>query len=80
MTKTNKKVTSTKKVTSSKVENYGLDKLPTKSAMIRHLHSLGKTRSEIVKIITEFQGKPIIYQHVRNVLITPLKRKTETKK
>lgn len=74
MTKSNKK-TATK--TAPKQENFGLDKLPTKSAWIRHLNSLGKTRSEIVKIITEHQGKPILYQHVRNVLITPIKRPTK---
>ena len=45
-----------------------LDGLPTKSAKIRYLDQQGLTRSEIAKLLG------IRYQHVRNVLITPLKR------
>lgn len=41
---------------------------PTKSAAIRQLHSMGLTRGQIAKAMG------IRYQHVRNVLITPLKR------
>ena len=41
--------------------------LTTKSAMIRALNSKGYERSEIAR----FMG--IRYQHVRNVLITPVK-------
>ena len=44
-----------------------VNKLPTKSAKIRYLASQGWTRSQIAK----FLG--IRYQHVRNVLITPVK-------
>lgn len=40
--------------------------LPTKSAKIRALAAAGLSRSEIAK------GLGIRYQHVRNVLITPL--------
>ena len=40
----------------------------TVSRKIRELSSLGVTRSEIAKILN------IRYQHVRNVLITPVKR------
>ena len=40
----------------------------TVSRKIRELSSLGVTRSEIGKILN------IRYQHVRNVLITPVKR------
>lgn len=43
-------------------------KLGTKSAAIRHLDSEGFTRSQIAKTLD------IRYQHVRNVLITPLKK------
>ena len=76
MTKSNTKVKSTEKVKSYKMEDYN-----SKSHMIRSLSSEGKTRSEIVKIITESQGYPIRYQHVRNVLITPLMKdlKNESK-
>lgn len=46
-----------------------LDKLPTISAKIRYLDKENFTRSDIAKVM----GKR--YQHVRNVLETPLKRK-----
>lgn len=45
-----------------------LDKLPTKSAKIRFLDAEGLSRSAIAKELG------IIYQHVRNVLITPIKK------
>lgn len=46
-----------------------LKKDTTKSQKIRELDSLGLTRSQIAKVLN------IRYQHVRNVLITPLKKK-----
>ena len=42
--------------------------LSTKSSKIRYLSAKGKTTSEISKMMN------IRYQHVRNVLITPLKK------
>jgi hypothetical protein len=42
--------------------------LPTKSAAIRSLSAHGMSRAEIAR----FMG--IRYQHVRNVLITPVKK------
>lgn len=45
-----------------------LNQLPTKSAKIRYLHSKGMKRGDIAKQLD------IRYQHVRNVLITPLKK------
>lgn len=50
-----------------------LEQFKTKSAVIRHLHSEGLSRGAIVKVFTE-GGEKMIYQHVRNVLITPLKK------
>lgn len=44
----------------------------TKSAQIRYLDSEGYTRGDISRILTKFYGKLVRYQHVRNVLITPL--------
>lgn len=41
----------------------------TKSAKIRYLASIGKSKAEIAKIMD------VRYQHVRNVLLTPLKKK-----
>ena len=71
MTKTNKKET-TKKVP---VITYDPKDYSTKSAAIRDLTSKGFSRSEIAKVMN------IRYQHVRNVLITPLMRdqKKDTK-
>lgn len=43
-------------------------KLATKSAKIRFLSATGMKRGEIAKMLN------IRYQHVRNVLITPLKK------
>lgn len=45
-----------------------LSKFGTKSAAIRYLDSEGLSRSAIAKLLD------IRYQHVRNVLITPLKK------
>ena len=42
--------------------------LKTKSAMVRKLHSEGYDRSQIAKFMN------IRYQHVRNILVTPLKK------
>lgn len=45
-----------------------LESLPTKSSKIRYLFESGMKRSEIATKLN------IRYQHVRNVLITPLKK------
>jgi hypothetical protein len=44
----------------------------TKSQKIRYLNSCGLSRSEILKVFKS-QNIPMIYQHIRNVLITPVK-------
>lgn len=46
-----------------------LDSIKTVSGQIRYLDSIGMSRGQIAKKL----GK--LYQHVRNVLTTPLKRK-----
>ena len=48
-----------------------LDSFSTKSAKIRYLNSLEWSRGEIAKKLN------IRYQHVRNVLITPVKNVRE---
>lgn len=53
----------------SKTQKEQLDKLETKSAKIRFLNSIGYSRGQIAKTLD------IRYQHVRNVLITPIKTK-----
>lgn len=50
-----------------KIETVDLTSFTTKSAKIRHLHSLNYSRGDIAKHLK------IRYQHVRNVLITPIK-------
>jgi len=45
-----------------------LSECKTKSGVIRKLTEEGKTRSEVAKLMG------IRYQHVRNVLITPIKK------
>lgn len=56
-----------KKPTNDQVQDLIKD-LPTTSSKIRLLDSKGFTRSEIAKILNKR------YQHVRNVLIVPLKK------
>lgn len=50
-----------------------LDSFKNKSTKIRYLDSLGLTRGQIVKALPG-----TLYQHVRNVLITPVKNPAET--
>jgi hypothetical protein len=72
-----------KKVTEMKTnKNYVIDlsKYETTSAKIRFLASENYSRSEIEKIlkvnnVTTKNGDSIRYQHIRNVLITPLSSK-----
>jgi hypothetical protein len=52
----------------AKLVEFNLESLPTTSAKIRYLDSKGMKRGEIAKKLE------IRYQHVRNVLITPLKK------
>lgn len=49
------------------IESY-MEQYKTKSAVIRALHAEGRSRGAISKFMN------IRYQHVRNVLITPLKK------
>lgn len=52
----------------------GFDNL---SKRIRHLSSLGAKTGEIAKIVKRSNGENPRYQHVRSVLLTPLKRTAE---
>lgn len=49
-----------------------LQTLPTTSAKIRYLDSQRLSRGAIVKVMEQHLGRPIRYQHIRNVLITPV--------
>ncbi len=47
-----------------------MEKLPTTSAKIRFLtDKCSLSRSEITKVLKYKDGRPIRYQHVRNVLV-----------
>ena len=73
--------TKTKTNSAKKIINKGKEivvktdylKLPTTSAKIRKLTKDGYSRMEVSKILE------IRYQHVRNVLITPIKRQAKKK-
>ena len=56
----------------TKAQNTKLNSFTTKSAKIRYLDSLDYSRGEIAKALN------IRYQHVRNVLITPIKNARES--
>lgn len=45
------------------------------SQTVRYLDSKGLSRGQIVKYFETHLGRSIRYQHVRNVLITPIKKK-----
>jgi hypothetical protein len=45
------------------------------SQTIRFLHSQNLSRGDIVRYFETYLGRTIRYQHVRNILITPIKNK-----
>ncbi len=55
----------------TKKERFNFESMSTKSAKIRYLTSKDWKRSEIAKELK------ILYQHVRNVQITPVKNPTK---
>jgi hypothetical protein len=64
----------TTEVSSTPTKTNYLVEFGSVSGAIRGLFALGKKRGEIAKILTEERGKLVRYQHVRNVLITPVKK------
>ena len=68
MSKNAQKTTSEAKVVTVDVDAL-MKEHKTKSAVIRYLSGTGMSRSDIAKTLN------IRYQHVRNVLLTPLKKK-----
>ncbi len=63
--------TTTKKSAPAKIE------LPSNlnvSQTIRFLNDQGMTRGDIVRYFETYLDRTIRYQHVRNVLITPVKK------
>lgn len=59
--------------TDETMRSEGMDTL---SARIRHLNSLGVSKGDISRIVKRSNGAHPLYQHVRNVLNTPLKAST----
>lgn len=72
-------VANTETTETAKVEQVAVDvkalleTMETKSAVIRHLASTGMKTGDINKAF-ETAGIKMRYQHVRNVLITPVKK------
>ena len=66
-------MTNQKTIKADPVRADHLKTLPTKSAQIRYLDSIGLTRGDIVRAFKKDLDIEIRYQHVRNVLITPVK-------
>jgi hypothetical protein len=56
-----------------KFDRTTLDGCKSISAKVRYLHACGFTRGQIVKVFPSAVGRTILYQHVRNVLIQPVK-------
>lgn len=61
-------------ITLNESQQAAFDGMKTKSERIRYLASLGHKTSSIGKYLTTVYGKLVRYQHVRNVLKTPLKK------
>ena len=57
----------------TKAQKAQVAKLETVSSRIRYLDSQGFSRSDITKLIPNAKGEKLLYQHVRNVLVTPVK-------
>lgn len=57
-----------------------LDEKMSTSAKIRSLSAAGHERGDIARALTLLTGKLVRYQHVRNVLVTQLKRPVATTK
>jgi hypothetical protein len=62
-------------VSMSKAQAKAIEDLTSVSARIRYLDSEGFTRSQITKMIPNASGNKLRYQHVRNVLVTPVAKK-----
>lgn len=45
-----------------------------KSVQMRHLSAKGMPRADIARTLSAYYGKPVRYQHVKNVLDKPLKK------
>lgn len=54
------------------------DGFDTLSARIRHLKSLGMSTGDIARTVKRENGEHPKYQHVRNVLLQPLKKQSAT--
>ena len=48
--------------------------MTTVAGKVRYLLSLGKSRGDISRYMTEKEGKEVRYQWIRNIELTPLKK------
>jgi hypothetical protein len=63
--------------TITKMEDVDLTKCTTESARIRALGAAGFKNGPIAKYLSELRGRKMLYQHVRNVLNTPVKSQAQ---
>jgi hypothetical protein len=61
-------------ITLSETQQSAFNVMTTKSERIRFLSSLGHKNGPISKYLSTVYGKLVRYQHVRNVLKSPLKK------
>lgn len=51
----------------------------TTSDKIRALYTITEQKGEIARALSVGRAKPVLYQHVRNVIITPVKKSASKK-
>lgn len=61
-------------VTLTKEQQKAFNEMITTSAKIRYMNTQKFSTGQIAKYLSKTEGRQIRYQHVRNVLITPMKR------
>lgn len=71
-TVTTKKEANKNLITKDELAKY--DALTSIASKVRYLLSLGKSRGDISRWMSEKEGKLVRYQWVRNIELTPLKK------
>lgn len=67
-----KKIADKNLISNDEMKKY--DGLTSIASKVRYLLSLGKSRGDISRWMTEKEGKLVRYQWVRNIELTPLKK------
>lgn len=69
---TQKKVADKNLLTKAELAKY--DECTSIASKVRYLLSIGKSRGDISRFMTEKEGKLVRYQWVRNIELTPIKK------